>query len=88
MTKSQNIKRPFNYFIKGINNIKNFDYRQYTKTNILFLTFVLSNLINGCLLRFFTVRNYFELRPLIADITFLVLVGAFAYLFKSGKRIY
>lgn len=88
MTKSQNIKRPFNYFIKGINNIKNFDYRQYTKTNILFLTFVLSNLINGCLLRFFTVRNYFELRPLIADITFLVLVGAFAYLFKSGKKQY
>ncbi len=81
-----NIKNPFNYFTNIINNIKNFDYRQYTKTNILFLTFIISNLINACLLRFFTVHNYFELRPLIADITFLVLIGAFAYLFKGKKQ--
>jgi len=88
MRKVGNIKRPFGYFIKGINNIKNFDYRQYTKTNILFLTFIFSNLINSCLLRFFTVRNYFELRPIVADIAFLILVGTFAYLFKSGKKQY
>ena len=34
MRRVETIKRPFNYFIKRINTIRNFDYRQYTKTNI------------------------------------------------------
>ena len=88
MKRTANIKKSVNYFTNTIDNIKKFDYRQYTKTNILFFTFVLSNFFNAWLLRAFTVHNYFELRPIIADITFLVLVGAFAYLFKDGKRQY
>jgi len=88
MKRTANMKKSVNYFTNTINNIKNFDYRQYTKTNILFFTFVLSNFFNAWLLRAFTVHNYFELRPIIADITFLVLLGAFAYLFKEGKKQY
>jgi len=88
MKRTANMKKSVNYFTNTINNIKNFDYRQYTKTNILFFTFVLSNFFNAWMLRAFTVHNYFELRPIIADITFLVLVGAFAYLFKEGKKQY
>ena len=88
MKRAANMKKSVNYFTNTINNIRNFDYRQYTKTNILFFTFVLSNFFNAWMLRAFTVHNYFELRPIIADITFLVLVGAFAYLFKEGKKQY
>ena len=33
----------------------------YLRTNILFMTFVLSSVINGCLLRFVTVKNYFDI---------------------------
>ena len=88
MKELSRVKSPLRLFINKVRSIKNFDYRQYTKTNILFLTFIFINLINGCMLRFFTVHNYFEIKPIIADITFLTLIGAFAYLFKTGKAQY
>ena len=37
------------FIMNIINKIKNFNYKDYFKNNILFLTFVLSTLINGCL---------------------------------------
>lgn len=63
-----------------------FDYKKYIKSNILFLTFVISSVINATLLRFLTVKNFFEFRPIIADLAIVLLIGSFGYLLKPKNR--
>ena len=46
-------------------------------SNVLFLTFVISSLINSFLLRAFTVKNYISLKPVLADIVLILLIGLF-----------
>lgn len=58
----------------------------YLKTNKLFFVFVLTSVGNATLLRFFTVKNYFELKPLLADIGAVLLIGAFGYFFKPKNQ--
>ena len=66
--------------------IKN-NVKSYFKNNILFLTFVLSSVINSFLLRVFTVGfSYNQLKPLLADIAVVLIFGMFGYLFKSKKQ--
>lgn len=60
--------------------------KQYLKNNILFLTFVITSLINAWLLRAYTVKNIFELKPLVGDLAMLILVGALGYFFKPKNR--
>lgn len=74
------------FIMNIINKIKNFNYKEYFKNNILFLTFVLSTLINGCLLRFLTVKNYFAIRPILGDLVLIIILGSFNYLFKPKNR--
>ncbi len=73
-----------------IKNIKTkiveFNYKEYANTNKQFIAFVLSNLINASLLRFFTVHNYFAIKPLLADLAVILLFGSFVYLFKTKKQ--
>ena len=71
---------------KLIEKIKNFNYKEYASTNRQFLAFIISNLINACLLRFFTVHNYFAIKPILADLALLVVSGSFVYLFKTKKQ--
>lgn len=71
---------------KIIKKIRNFDYKHYFNTSILFFTFVVTNLINGMLLRFFTVHNYFAIKPVLADLALVLLLGSFVYLFKPKNR--
>ena len=71
---------------KIIKKIKTFDYRHYLKTNILFVTYIVTNLINATLLRYFTVHNYFAIKPVLADLAFILLLGSFVYLFKPKNR--
>ena len=74
---------------KLFNKIKcklNFNYKQYFKTNILFFTFVISSVINASLLRFLTVKNYFDFRPIIADLAIVLLIGAFGYFLKPKHQ--
>ena len=62
--------------------------KKYFTDNTLFLTFVLVCVINSTMLRFFTMRtleNYLAIKPIIADIGIVVLVGSFSYLFKGKK---
>ena len=58
----------------------------YLKTNILFMTFVLTSLINGCLVRFLTVRNYFDIKPIIADLAVILIIGALGYFIKPKHQ--
>ncbi|MBQ9023709.1 MAG: sulfatase-like hydrolase/transferase [Bacilli bacterium] len=69
-----------------IRKIKKFNYKYYFNTSILFFTFVITNLINGMLLRFFTVHNYFAIKPILADLALILLLGSFVYLFKPKNR--
>ena len=74
------------------NNFKDFCIRfkkwskRYISTNILFMTFVICSLINGYLIRYFTVKNYFNIKPIVADLSVILIVGAFGYLFKPKHQ--
>ena len=60
--------------------------KEYIKKNILFIVFIISSVINGFLLRSLTVKNYFDLKPILGDLIIVTLVGAFVYLIKPKKR--
>ncbi len=80
------MKKVKNGFEKIRDGIKNFDYKRYISTNKQFIAFVISNVINACLLRFFTVHNYFAIKPLLADLAIVLILGSFVYLFKAKKQ--
>ena len=58
----------------------------YMKTNILFFTFVITSVLNGMLLRFLTVKNYLEIKPVLGDIIVVLIIGAFGYFFKPKNQ--
>ena len=58
----------------------------FLKNNILFSAFVISSLINGFLLRVFTVKNITNISPILSDLTFILIVGSFGYFFKPKNR--
>lgn len=58
----------------------------YAKTNILFFTFVLTSVFNGMLLRFLTVKNYFEIKAILGDLIVVLVVGAFGYFMKPKNQ--
>ena len=60
--------------------------KDYLKTNVLFVTFVITSILNEILLRTFTVKNTFELKPVIADIAIVLLVGAIGYFIKPKHQ--
>ena len=76
--------------IKNIKKIKSEHLiKNYIKNNVLFLTFVITCLFNSTMLRFFTmhtVENYLAFKPILADISILVIVGSFGYLVKQKNR--
>lgn len=65
----------------GLNKLK-----KYIKTNILMGTFIITLLINGCLVRVFTVANYFAIKPILADLVALLIITAFGYFFKPKHQ--
>lgn len=63
--------------------------KQYFKNNILFVTYVATCVFSSTMLRFFTmnsVENYLSFKAILADLTVVILVGAFGYLFKPKNR--
>ena len=65
------------------NTIKNFvkKFKKYYSTNILFLTYSLTSLIIGTLLRALTMGLTFDFRPFIWDLVIILIFGSFGYLF-------
>ena len=51
----------------------------YIKTNVLFFTFIISTLINGMIVRQFSVGNMFSYDPIMADLAFILIVASFGY---------
>lgn len=77
-----NIKENFKSFITQLKS----NSKDYMKTNILFLSFVIMSVLNGCLLRFLTVKNFFDIRPIIADLAVVIIIGAFGYFIKPKHQ--
>ena len=67
--------------IKILNMIK-----KYITTNILVSTFLITGLINACLIRFFTVSNYFSIKPILGDVVILLTVTAVGYFVKPKHQ--
>lgn len=77
-----NMKRNFNELLEKTKK----NSKSYLKTNILFMTFVIASVLNGCLLRFLTVKNYFDFYPVLADLAVVVIIGAFGYFIKPKHQ--
>ncbi len=59
----------------------------YISRNLMFLTFVITSVINSFLLRVFTVGfNYSLIKPLLADIAMVLFFGLFGYCFRPRRR--
>ena len=82
------MKRKISSLFKKIKNrYKQISLKLYIKTNILFLTYVLVNLIASWLLRIVTMGTLFNIKAIITDLAFILIVGSFAYLLKPKKQI-
>lgn len=79
------MKKVLNKIVELYNKSK-IDFKNFYKDNTIFLFFVISSVINSTLLRFYTVKNYFEFRAILADIATIMLIGAIAYLLKEKRR--
>ena len=58
----------------------------YFKTNVLFVSFILTSLFSSTLLRYFTTDKFWNFKPFIADLAVLILIGAIVYLIKPQKQ--
>ena len=79
-----------NNFKKLVNKVKirykEISILRYIKTNVLFISYVLINLVNSWLLRIVTMGNLFSFKAMISDLAFILVFGAFAYLLKPKKQ--
>ena len=68
--------------------IKNFvkKFKKYYSTNILFLTYLITSLVIGSLLRFLTMGFTNDFRPFIWDLVVVLIFGSFGYLFKPRNQ--
>ena len=69
----------------NINNLKK-EIRFNFNNSVLVWCFVISCLINATFLRFVTVKNYFDIKPFLIDLGFLLLVGLVAFCFSTKKK--
>lgn len=60
--------------------------RTYLMNNILFVVFVIVNLINSILLRHFTIGYVFQVEPILGDLVFVLILGGLGYLIKEKNR--
>ena len=88
------VKRGFENLIKNtkelIQRVKTEHLiREYFKNNVLFVTFVITAVLNSTLLRFFcmhTVENFLSWKAILADLVVVTAIGSFGYLFKPKNR--
>ena len=88
------IKNAFNKLFKNVKKqIKTVKtehlVKEYIKNNTLFLTFVILMVLNSTMLRFLcmhSLENYLSWKAVLADLTIVVTVGSFGYLFKPKNR--
>ena len=60
--------------------------KKILQENPLFMWFIIGSVINGTLLRFLTVKNYFSISPILSDFFVSILFGSFYFLLKEKNR--
>lgn len=63
--------------------------REYFKSNILFMTFVITTVLSSTILRFFcmhSLENYLSWKAILADTIIATTIGSFGYLIKPKNR--
>jgi phosphoglycerol transferase MdoB-like AlkP superfamily enzyme len=83
------MKNNLNKFISRIKNnsplyIKKI--KRYINSDFLFFYFFVGCVLNGLLLRAFTVKNYFDIKPIIADMMIILVISGFSYFVKKKNR--
>lgn len=58
----------------------------YSKTNKLFLLYILFSIITVTLLRICTIAKWYNFRPFIMDLAFILILGSISYLLKIKKK--
>ena len=71
-----------------MNKVKKFFNKiiKFAKREKMFMFFVGYSLFNGILVRTFTVGNFYDIRPILFDLGFLLIIGAFSFLIKEKNR--
>ena len=62
---------------------------KYLKENVLFITFLITSVLNASLLRSFCVPTFesiFSIQAILADTAVVIILGSFGYLFKPKHR--
>jgi phosphoglycerol transferase MdoB-like AlkP superfamily enzyme len=59
---------------------------KYFSTNVLFTTFLICSIIIGLIVRILTVGGFLSLKPLLTDLTILLIIGSFGYLIKPKRQ--
>lgn len=74
-------KDPKKEFKRWIKNLK-----EACAKNKDFVAFVIISVLNPTLLRFLTVHNFFAIKPLLADLSVVLIIGSFGFLIKPKRR--
>lgn len=71
-----------------MNKVKKFFNKiiKFAKREKMFMFFVGYSLFNGILVRTITVGNFYDIRPILFDLGFLLIIGAFSFLIKEKNR--
>ncbi|HPF82907.1 MAG TPA: LTA synthase family protein [Bacilli bacterium] len=72
-------------FVKCINKLRTF-LVTYMKTNILFISYVFVCLFNSTILRYYTTDAFWNIKPVLADLAIIVLIGSVGYFIRPKKR--
>lgn len=59
---------------------------KHIKNNMLMYVFILTSLINGIIVRNFTIGNYSAIKPLLTDLSFLVLVAYIGHFLSKRNQ--
>lgn len=86
MKKINLSKKHIHDFFSKIKTFIKKHYVVYFKEFPLLFYFIISALFNTLLLRILTVGNFYNLKPLFADLGMLFIFASFMFLFKSDKK--
>ena len=72
--------------IKDLFNWVSSRFKKYLSTNILFLTYLVTSVLMGLLLRYNTIGKIGNIKAFVCDIIVVGLIGSFGYLIKPEKQ--
>lgn len=82
MKKLDFLKRKINKYLKLLKN----NYISIFSKSPVLICFIVTSLLNTLLLRAITVHNYFYVKPLLFDLSFILIIASFSFLINNKKR--